>query len=295
MEAVTPAGDRGRAVAVPGNREATDRRAAAHRDRRVEVDTGDATAGDDDVAQGGNDRTIRQHTDRADHAIQARGADEDIARRGQRGGHGGTGEASPLATGHGRPRSRRRDAPDERGALQRDAAVRGRKGGAQREGVFAGAAGVGGDDHVAAERRADRSSDRNTGRAEGGIGSERDGARRAERGGGGGVQAVTVGTRRGDRQGTRVHARASRDGCGQTHGVEAGARQGDVAVGAEDIAEEVSAQVSHAGAGEGDIARDGDIAGGGRGETITGTSRGAAREGRGDTADQGRPLDGQVT
>ena len=211
MEAVTPAGDRGRAVAVPGNREAANRRATARGDRRVEVDTGDATAGDDDVAQGGNDCTIRQYTDGTDDALQARGADQDVARRGQRGAHGGTGEASPLATGHGRPRSRRRDATDERGALQRDAAVRGRKGGAQSEGVFAGAAGVGGDDHVAAERRADRSSDRNTGRADGGIGSERDGARRAERGGGGGVQAVTVRTRRGDRQSARVHARAGRD------------------------------------------------------------------------------------
>ena len=214
MEAVTPAGDRGRAVAVPGNREATDRRATAHRDRRVEVDAVDAAAVDDDVAQGGNNRAIGVHTDRADHALQAGGADQDIARRGQRRGHGGTGEASPLATGHGGARSRRRDATDERGALQRDAAVRGRKGGAQREGVFAGdAASVGGDDHVAAERRADRSSNRNTGRADGGIGSERDGARRAERGGGGGVQAVTVRTRRGDRQGARIGARAGRDRC----------------------------------------------------------------------------------
>ena len=213
MEAVTPAGDRGRAVAVPGNREATDRRATAHRDRRVEVDAVDAAAVDDDVAQGGNNRAIGVHTDRADHALQARGADQDIARRGQRGSNGSAVEASPLATGHGGARSRRRDATDERGALQRDAAVRGRKGGAQREGVFAGAAGVGGDDHVAAERRADRSSDRNTGRADGGIGSERDGARRAERGGGGGVQAVTVRTRRGDRQGTRIGARAGRDRC----------------------------------------------------------------------------------
>ena len=294
MEAVTPAGDRGRAVAIPGNREAADRRATARGDRRVEVDTGDAAAVDDDVTQGGNDRTIRKHTDRADHALQAGGADQDIARRGQRGGHGGTGEASPLATGHGRPRSRRRDAPDERGALQRDAAVRGRKGGAQREGVVAGAAGVGGDDHVAAERRADRSSDRNTGRADGGIGSERDGARRAERGGGGRGQTVAVRTRRGDRQGARIGARAGRDRCRQAHRVEAGAREGDVPVGAEDIAKKVSPQESHAGAGEGDISRDGNVTGGGAGKSIAGSGRRAAREGRGDTADQGGALDGQV-
>ena len=213
MEAVTPAGDRGRAVAVAGDPEAADRRTAARGDRRKQVDSGDAAAVDDDVTQGRRDRPIREHSDGTNHALQAGGADQDIARRGQRRGHGGTGEASPLATGHGGARSRRRDATDERGALQRDAAVRGRKGGAQSEGVFAGAAGVGGDDHVAAERRADRSSNRNTGRADGGIGSERDGARRAERGGGGGVQAVTVRTRRGDRQGTRIGARAGRDRC----------------------------------------------------------------------------------
>ena len=161
--------------------------------------------------------------------------------------------------------------------------------------VAGDAAGVGGDDHVAAERRADGSSDRQAARAGGGIGSERDGARRAERGGGVRVQAVTVGARRGDRQGTWVHARASRDRPGQTHRVEPGARKGDITVAAEDVTEEISPHVGDAGAGEGDITRDGDVTGGGRGETITGTGRGAAREGRGDAADQGRALNGQIT
>ena len=296
IDAITAAGDRGRAIAVTRDRQAADRRTATRRDRRVEVDAGDAAAVDDDVTQGRHDRALRNHPDGTDHAVQAGGADEDVARRGERGSRAGTGEASRLATGHGGPRSRGRDAADKRGALQRDAAVRGRKGGAQSEGVVAGdAAGVGGDDHVAAERGADRSSDRQAARAGGGIGSERDGARRAERGGGGGVQSVTVRTRRGDRQGTRIHARASRDRCRQAHRIEPGAREGDVAVGAEDVTEEIPPHEGDAGAGEGDISRDGDVAGGGRGETITGTGRGAAREGRGDAADQGRALDGQIT
>ena len=254
-DAITTAGDRSPAIAITGDREAADRRSAARRDRRVEFDAGDTAAIDDDITQGRYDRAISINTDGADHAFQACGADQDIAGRGQRGGRSGAAEARRLAAGHGRPGSRRRDSADEGGPLQGDAAARGRDRSGKIQGVVAGAAaGVGRDDHVAAERRADRRGDRHATCAGGGISRERDGARGAERGRRGRIQAVTVRTRRRDRQGPRVHARAGRDGSRQAHGVETGARQGDVAIAAEDVAEEVSAHEGHAGPGDGDIA-----------------------------------------
>ena len=282
-------------VAVAGKKNASDRRSAAGRNRTLQGKPRDAAADDTHITQRRSDGADNSRARGADHSVDARGADDDIAVGRQRSDRR-RGEAVGLAAGAGGPRSRRGDPADERGTLDGDATVRGGDRTIEVKAVERTCPGrLSGEDDVPREGRLDEIIDDDGVAGQGGVARHRDRTRGAQLAAGGAVDAITAAARPGDGQRTEVAARAGAYLTGDVHAVGTATEEGDIAVGRDDVTGDAIAEIGHAVTGEPDIARGQQVARPRRREALAGTRGRRTRHRRSDAADQARALDDEIT
>ena len=282
-------------VAVAGKKNASDRRSAAGRNRTLQGKPRDAAADDTHITQRRSDGADNSRARGADHSVDARGADDDIAVGRQRSDRR-RGEAVGLAAGAGGPRSRRGDPADERGTLDGDATVRGGDRTIEVKAVERTCPGrLSGEDDVPREGRLDEIIDDDGVAGQGGVARHRDRTRGTELAAGGAIDAITAATRPGDGQRTEVAARAGAYLTGDVHAVGTATEEGDIAVGRDDVTGDAIAEIGHAVTGEPDIARGQQVARPRRREALAGTRGRRTRHRRSDAADQARALDDEIT
>ena len=282
-------------VAVAGKKNASDRRSAAGRNRTLQGKPRDAAADDTHITQRRSDGADNSRARGADHSVDARGADDDIAVGRQRSDRR-RGEAVGLAAGAGGPRSRRGDPADERGTLDGDATVRGGDRTIEVKAVERTCPGrLSGEDDVPREGRLDEIIDDDGVAGQGGVARHRDRTRGTELAAGGAVDAITAATRPGDGQRTEVAARAGAYLTGDVHAVGTATEEGDIAVGRDDVAGNVVPEIGHTVTGDPDITRDQQVSRRRRGKPLARTGGRRTAHRRSDAADQTRPLDDEIT